>query len=412
MKYLLIKKKNTIIILSILSFFFLLNNSPKLNVNKEHNPQFLQKHYDSRILSFGKALDFIKKCLSSDYYQFKSLPSINEPKISVVIPLYNCEKYIVRAVKSVQYQNISDIEIILVDDNSKDNTISIVEKLQNEDNRIRIIKNKNNKGVLYSRSIGVLTSKGKYLFTLDNDDIFLDKDIFDITMNKEEKGNFDIVEFKAMSNRKINNDILNNQLKDSIFSHQDSFILYQPELGRYPIFTGNYSYSYGLRDIFLWGKCIKTTIYKKALNKAGYERYSRFMIRYEDIITNYMIFNIADSFINIQKYGIYHFIRNGSGTSIGRKKVSRNTNILYLIDVVIDFSQNNENNKKLAAHIIIYILKLKRIKQTLTAKKYNMELIISCIKRVLNSEYISNNYKNEIRNIIKRLAFIKAFEIV
>ena len=388
MKYLLIKKKNTIIILSILSFFFLLNNSPKLNVNKEHNPQFLQKHYDSRILSFGKALDFIKKCLSSDYYQFKSLPSINEPKISVVIPLYNCEKYIVRAVKSVQYQNISDIEIILVDDNSKDNTISIVEKLQNEDNRIRIIKNKNNKGVLYSRSIGVLTSKGKYLFTLDNDDIFLDKDIFDITMNIGEKGNFDIVEFKAMSNRKINNDILNNQLKDSIFSHQDSFILYQPELGRYPIFTGNYSYSYGLRDIFLWGKCIKTTIYKKAL------------------------FNIADSFINIQKYGIYHFIRNGSGTSIGRKKVSRNTNILYLIDVVIDFSQNNENNKKLAAHIIIYILKLKRIKQTLTAKKYNMELIISCIKRVLNSEYISNNYKNEIRNIIKRLAFIKAFEIV
>ena len=362
--------------------------------------------------SFNNAKEFLKICLEGKLISNKTIKPSENPKVSAVIPLYNCKRTILRSIRSIQNQNISDLEIILVNDFSTDESLSIVEQFQKEDPRIKIINNQRNMGILYSRSIGALSSKGKYLFTLDNDDIFLNNDIFDTSIKLGENGNFDIVEFKAISNRILNQGLLNNKIKDAKFSHHETIILLQPELGRFPIPTGNETGKYGLRDIFLWGKCIKTKIYQKALNKLGTNRYSRFMIRYEDILVNYMIFNIADSFINIQKYGIYHFIRNGSGTSIGRKKVSRNTNILYLIDVVIDFSQNNENNKKLAAHIIIYILKLKRIKQTLTAKKYNMELIISCIKRVLNSEYISNNYKNEIRNIIKRLAFIKAFEIV
>ena len=123
----------------------------------------------------------------------------------------------------------------------------------------------------------------------------------------------------------------------------------------YPIRTGKKPGTYGLFDIFLWGKCIKTQIYQKALNKLGSQRYSRFMIRYEDIVTNYMICNTAESLIYVEKYGIYHIVRSGSGTSVGKKKVSRNINLLYLIDIVIDFSLDYPNNKKLAAYLIINI---------------------------------------------------------
>ena len=63
-------------------------------------------------------------------------------------------------------------------------------------------------GVLYSRRIGVLSSKGKYLFTLDNDDLFLNNDIFDFTTKIADEGNFDIVEFKAFRNMILNNDLL------------------------------------------------------------------------------------------------------------------------------------------------------------------------------------------------------------
>ena len=394
-----------IIILIILSYLFFFVISEKKNDFKP-----LDEKYDSRNDAFNKAIDFIKNCLSSNLLEFESNFLYQKPQVSVVIPMFNCQKYILRAIKSIQYQNISDIEILLVDDNSKDNTTSLIRKIQNHDKRIKIIRNQKNMGILYSRSIGVLSSKGKYLFTLDNDDIFLNKDIFDTTIKLAKNGNFDIIEFKALSNKFRSEDLLiNTKIKDAKFSHQNSFILFQPELGRFPIQTRNKIGSYRLIDIFLWGKCIKTEIYQKALNILGYRRYSRFMIRYEDIITNYMIFNIAEKFLCIQKYGIYHLERFGSGVSIGWHKVSRNTNLLYLLDIVIDFSLNNINNKKLVVYLVIYYLNLRRIERTITFNKYNFELIISCIQRILTSKFISENNKILIKNIVKRRKYFNSF---
>jgi hypothetical protein len=261
-------------------------------------------------------------------------------------------------------------------------------------------------GIIYSRSIGVLSSNGKYIFTLDNDDFFLNEDIFDVCINFGEKYNFDIIEFKAISNRHGSDNLLIPKIRDSKFSQQETLILFQPELGTFPIPTGKTLGSYSLRDIFLWGKCIKSKIYKNALNKFGRERYSRFMIRYEDILTNYIIFNTAQSFLFIKKYGIYHVERIGSGASIGLKLVPRETNLLYLLDIIVDFSQNNINNKKLEVHLLIYYLNLRNTKRIITSNKYNMDLIISIIKRILNSAYVSEKHKSIIKDIVKQRKFI------
>ena len=83
---------------------------------------------------------------------------------------------------------MEDIEIILVNDFSKDNTLEIIEKLKKEDPKIKIINNPKNIGVLYSRSIGVLQSKGEYITNLDHDDFILDEDVFDIAYKASEKG--------------------------------------------------------------------------------------------------------------------------------------------------------------------------------------------------------------------------------
>ena len=331
---------------------------------------YLEQKYDSRDAAFNKSKNFLKICLSNELFKFQSSYDFNEPKVSVVIPMNNCENFIIRAVKSVQYQNLSNIEILLIDDNSTDNTLSIVENMKNNDRRIRIIKNKKNMGILYSRSVGVLSSIGKYIFTLDNDDLFLNYDIFDTITKIAEEGKFDIVEFKAISNENYEEDILNTRTINSNYSQKQPMILFQPELGRFPIFIGNNASSYGFRDIYLWGKCIKSDIYQKSLNKLGLERYSRFMIRYEDILANYMIFNTAESYLFIEKYGIYHIRRVGSGAEIGLKKVPRINNLAYLVDIVIDFSQNNVKNKKLMSHLIIIIL-----------------LMINAYKLLLNLEF-------------------------
>ena len=86
-----------------------------------------------------------------------------EPKITAFIIIYNAEKTILSSIRSIQNQNMADIELLLVDDYSIDNSLKIIEKCQKEDKRIKLIKNKKNRGALYSRSLGVLNSKGKYI---------------------------------------------------------------------------------------------------------------------------------------------------------------------------------------------------------------------------------------------------------
>ena len=90
---------------------------------------------------------------------------------------------------------MTDIEIILVNDFSKDNTLKIIEEMKIEDPRIKIINNEKNKGILYSRSIAVLEAKGKYIINLDQDDFILDEDVFEKVYKEAENGNFDIISF-------------------------------------------------------------------------------------------------------------------------------------------------------------------------------------------------------------------------
>ena len=96
------------------------------------------------------------------------------PKISVIIPTFNGEKRISRAIESVLVQTIQDFEIIVVDDASTDKTREIVKEYQKKDNIIKLITlNKNSGGPNIPRRIGIQNSKGKYVTLLDQDDMYL-----------------------------------------------------------------------------------------------------------------------------------------------------------------------------------------------------------------------------------------------
>ena len=116
--------------------------------------------------SFNKAKSFLDKCLKGILINDLTNITIESPKISAIINFHNSQKTISRAVKSIQNQNISNIEIILVNDFSIDKSLEIVEEIQKKDKRIKIINNKKNMGTLYSRSIGALSSKGVYILKL------------------------------------------------------------------------------------------------------------------------------------------------------------------------------------------------------------------------------------------------------
>lgn len=95
-----------------------------------------------------------------------------EPLVSVVIPNYNGERFVVDAVMSACSQTYKNIEIIVVDDCSTDRSKKLVEKIRESDSRIILIEKEENEGVAVARNTGIQNAKGKYIALLDSDDIW------------------------------------------------------------------------------------------------------------------------------------------------------------------------------------------------------------------------------------------------
>lgn len=94
------------------------------------------------------------------------------PKISIVTPAYNCEKYLEEAVNSVLAQSFEDWELLIIDDCSKDATWLRMQTLAKQDNRIRIFQNRHNSGSAATRNNGIRQAKGEWIAFLDSDDLW------------------------------------------------------------------------------------------------------------------------------------------------------------------------------------------------------------------------------------------------
>ena len=94
--------------------------------------------------------------------------------ISVIVPIYNTEKYLVECVESIREQTYSNIEIILVDDGSTDASIEICDEFSKKDSRVRVF-HKENEGSAVAKNFGIQQSKGEYIILVDSDDIVSDK---------------------------------------------------------------------------------------------------------------------------------------------------------------------------------------------------------------------------------------------
>lgn len=96
-------------------------------------------------------------------------------KYSFIIPLYNSEQYIKETINSITCQSYDDIEVVIVDDGSTDNSCKVIEELMESDKRIKLFKNSNH-GVAYSRNYGVTKASGEYIIFMDSDDYWNDSD--------------------------------------------------------------------------------------------------------------------------------------------------------------------------------------------------------------------------------------------
>lgn len=175
-----------IILISLLNINIKIENILKFKQNKDlSNLKLYYNLNNNGILIYKKKFQRNKK-----------------PKISIIISVYNGEKYILRLLRSIQNQLFDNIEIIFVDDYSKDNTTKVIEELQKNDERIILIKLKRNKGTLIARNIGVLKSKGEFLIIPDSDDI-LSNNILRICYYVAKKNNYDLIRFNMLFRKKF-----------------------------------------------------------------------------------------------------------------------------------------------------------------------------------------------------------------
>ena len=228
-----------IIIYTFFKKYFILNNNNK-NINK------ILIKINSNILLYKKGI-LVNGILSS----------YSNPLITVIISVYNSERTIKAAIRSVQNQSFRDIEIIIIDDFSNDKSLSIIKQLQIEDSRIKIIKNKINRGPLFSKSLAALNSRGKYVILLDSDDLFVNENLFNICYREVKTYNIDIIEFSGFQ---IHTNFV--KIGDKLPSiplylryKRKNELVIQPELSNYMFLKNDEKYKQ--IDGFLCGKLIK-----------------------------------------------------------------------------------------------------------------------------------------------------------
>ena len=98
-----------------------------------------------------------------------------KPKVSVIIPVYNSEKYIEKCINSVLEQDYQEFELILINDGSKDGSLKILERYKEKYKEKIVLVNQENCGVSKTRNKAIQMANGKYIMFIDNDD-FIDKD--------------------------------------------------------------------------------------------------------------------------------------------------------------------------------------------------------------------------------------------
>jgi hypothetical protein len=257
-------------------------------------------------------------------------------------------------------------------------------------------------GTLYSRNVATLTAKGEYIFALDNDDLFLVEDLFYLIYNIASQDDFDIVGFKSITAPSYNPKI--KIIKDDgFFNHPHNLIVNQPKLGLFTISRNN---AFHYNDVYVWGKTIKTDIYKKAVNSMGKERYSTFVTWAEDTCMTFIIYNIAKSLKFVRKYGIFH-IKASSCATFTQSSDIKTFGEIFLTDIIFDFSKNN-SDKNYAAYQALD--SSKRDFFNVRYSERNSILLKDIINKILSCKFISEENKNKVKNYFDNIKYFNQTE--
>ena len=324
------------------------------------------------------------------------LKPYSKPKITALITSHNSENFISTAIRSVQNQDFNDIEILIVDDCSSDKTVEIIKTMKIKDKRIKLIQNKVNKGILYSKSLGVLKSNGKYIMFLDSDDLFVNKNIFLMCFNQAINYKIDVVEFSGFESHFNPFEINYTMPKIPIYLRykKNEETIRQPELSNY-VYRRLDDNMFKLIDGYLWGKTIRSKVLKDSLKQIGRKIYNIKLNYGDDRLINFVLFKVAKSFKFIREFGIVYNQNNVSITHINLTQSNCQdelTNIFFMYNFT-----KNTNETELAAFEIFK--RFNKIIYPGLNDQNNKRKLLNMIDLMMQDKYISIIAKRRLSNL-------------
>lgn len=314
-------------------------------------------------------------------------------KISIIVPVYNSSKYLNKCLDSLINQSLNDIEIIMVNDGSTDDSESIIKKYQKKDKRVKLI-NKENGGQASARNLGLEEASGEYISFVDSDDyvdINLCKDAYQVAMRDK----YDIVVFDSYITDNIVNNYSKvlNDLPSGKISCKDFFFagvgpcnkIYKRDF----LLKNNFSFPLGIiyED---YASVISLVKYKPTifyLNKAYYYyfqspestmRNNEYNKKYEDIFkaNDILAANLKDTEYKdeLEYLACYHMLYLGSLNFYKYEKFEQ-------IDKISDFIRVNFPYWYKNKYLLVLDKKSKILMRLFYLKKYKTIKLIQSIKR-------------------------------
>ena len=227
-------------------------------------------------------------------------------KITVIVPIYNAEKNIEKCVNSILNQTYSNLEVILINDGSKDKTEEICKNLAKKDNRIKYFY-KENSGVSATRNLGLDKVTGDFISFIDSDD-YIENDMYEIMLNKIDDSEIVICDYCEVNNDNEFKTDTEIEMKEKVFDNLDDLILNidNKKINRYVNPP--------------WNKLIKTDIVKKQNIRFD----SRISLG-EDLLFNLQCMKVAKKLQIVDKK-LYNYSINTEGLGLKKRDVNEYVN--------------------------------------------------------------------------------------
>ena len=255
---------------------------------------------------------------------------MEEEKISVLVPVYNSEKYIGKCIQSILNQSYKNIELVIVNDGSTDNTHDIIEEYKNKDSRIVAIHTEN-RGVSYARNTCLDNASGDFIAFVDSDD-YIDEDYLEILYKALKEQDADI----SMCNCKLVEEDTNKSFVKT-FGINKVLVMNNEEA------VENLFY-YNYMRHSPWEK-----LYKKELFKNYRYKVDR---QYEDLELTYKLFLESKKIVYIPESKYNYLLRKGSIIHSKIKKSNIEAILIYTEEILENIKQNHKNIEKSAEFLV------------------------------------------------------------